>query len=194
MPLPGHCGGWRPSGQWGSSQKIPAFHLENHLCTYVQTRNGHKNVPCSQQAWFFGGWRLLVANELFPLLKLLLGWYISVCATSQSVIHHRAAAHCSQRVTGAQSPWLPRPGPQGRPAAPWTSVSFLQPRKISHVAEAVRPAVGSCLCPSLAGRPPPQPAAQCVPGSETGPQSPSACLCKMRAVIIIMLLPKLQCC
>lgn len=135
----------------GQQSEDSTSHLKNHLCIYAETRNAHKNVPCSQQAWFGffwgvgAGWgQLLVANELFPLLKLPLGWYISVCAqASQSTIHHRANAHSFQRAMGAQSPCPPCPGPGGDLLLPGPQSLSLPPRKISQVAEAARPGVGS---------------------------------------------------
>lgn len=115
---------WRlaPEGTVGQQPEdlcFPSSHLKNHFCLYVETRNTHKNVPCSQQSkkvWLFfssfffcllcvcgRGGQLLVANGLFPLLKLLLGWYVSVCATSQSVLHHRANSHSLQRIKEPRS-------------------------------------------------------------------------------------------
>lgn len=46
----------------------------------------------------------LGASGLLAPLQLLLGGCISACASSQSVIHHRAKPHPFQREAGAQSP------------------------------------------------------------------------------------------
>ena len=100
--LPRYLGGWHQRGRWGSSRKILACHLTNHLCICAES----SKIPTKMFHAFSKPQKpgFLRVGDVTGCKWTLPSSQIAFVLVHFCVIHHKANPHSFQRVMGAQSP------------------------------------------------------------------------------------------
>lgn len=100
--LPRYLGGWHQRGRWGSSRKILACHLTNHLCICAES----SKIPTKMFHAFSKPQKpgFLRVGDVTGCKRTLPSSQIAFVLVHFCVIHHKANPHSFQRVMGAQSP------------------------------------------------------------------------------------------